>query len=204
MTANVEQAKATLADTRMELEEVSKKLVSTTDELSDLLGQQEVVNAEKRAAVNEASRWRNWFEKKETELIAARLRIKELETNASRVVLPVPVIEHRASSPTETPHIPRGTGSGIDELLRGDTTSSSTLPTYRPSAPPSSNAQMMEAGMPERGDNISSSSLPAYRQPVAITSTSHPDVSEGFEVESATIGPEHDSGHSYRTKYDHW
>ena len=117
MTANVEVAMANLADKRMELDEVRKKLVSTTDELSDLIGKQEIVNADKRAAVLE-----------ETELIAAYQRIEELETNASRVVPPAPMIERRANSPTETPHIPRGTGSGMDELLRGDTTSSSTLP----------------------------------------------------------------------------
>jgi len=91
-----------------QLEEISDKLVNTNDKLSDLIGAQEVVHAERRAAVLEANRWRNSYSTKEKELLAANQRIKEFMTSATLVVPAAAVTERSTNSPTETPFLPRG------------------------------------------------------------------------------------------------
>jgi len=95
MTANVELARADLADKTRELEEISDRLVNTNDKL----------HAERRAAVHEANRWHDSYKSKKKELVAANQRIKELITSASLVAPTATLTERSTTSPTETPFL---------------------------------------------------------------------------------------------------
>jgi len=50
-----------LSDKTRELEEVGDSLVSTNDKLVDLIAGQETIQEERRAAVQEAKRWRDSY-----------------------------------------------------------------------------------------------------------------------------------------------
>jgi len=144
-------------------------------------------------AVLEANRWRNLYSSKETELIAANQRIKELETIASRVVPTAAMTERITYSPTETPYIPRGEGSGMDELLRGATTLSSPLPTYRQPTVPTTTSQKLGAiiSMTPRGSR--SNQPPSDHNTIAVTAiaqnmiTGKPVALEGTHLTPAQV-----------------